>query len=322
MRIVPLSGKKAAGRSALVDDGDYDLVSRYHWCARETACTTYAQTNIVRDGRRSTLLMHILIMGLSGIDHINHDGLDNQRLNLRPATVLENSRNARKLREATSSFKGVTARRRGARVVYQARIRVNGATRSLGVFDSEKDAARAYDNCARQEFGEFAYFNFPDSSAVPGQPRSSRLAVDDAPIVAMRVAGATFTAIGDELGITATTARRRFYATTGIKVPTLRREAPPEAVAALRASGMSFVDIGVCMGISPDTAAVRYREATGEHPRPHPYAVPDSLIVQLRDDGLSFAVIAERVGMSAPGVRFRYRKATDGVTSGLASEAT
>src|SRR5580704_8392166 len=98
METVPLHGKKAAGRVALVDDEDYELVMQYRWHVWETPPTAtrrgtgpYARANIGygRSERRSAA-MHCLIMGQRGIDHIDHDTLNNQRSNLRPASHRQN----------------------------------------------------------------------------------------------------------------------------------------------------------------------------------------------------------------------------------------
>lgn len=168
MKTVPLHGEKAAGRVALVDDADYDLVMRYKWFVYEKPATAttrgsgpYATANTGHGrGTRSTLRMHCLIMGAKGIDHRDHNGLNNQRSNLRPATQSQNGGNRRPHLDAASPYKGVqwnAGKRRWA-----ARIILNRRTRHLGYFWSELAAAYAYDAAARELFGEFACPNFPD----------------------------------------------------------------------------------------------------------------------------------------------------------------
>lgn len=163
MRTVPLHGKRAAGRVARVDDEDYEIVSRYRWhvCEKPPKGTgrgsgPYAQTVI---GKRS-VFMHVLIMGRPYIDHEDHDGLNNQRYNLRPADQSQNNQNQRPQLGRTSQFKGV--RYIGRRGVWQANIKLNGQSRHLGDFASELQAAYAYDAAAREMFGKFACPNFPD----------------------------------------------------------------------------------------------------------------------------------------------------------------
>ena len=165
---VPLHGKKAAGRVALVDDTEYPLVSQYIWHVAEYPRKgnrrprgPYAITNARRaDGKWTTLQMHTLITGYRQTDHRDHNGLNNQRSNLRDATNVENMRNSRGHIRRKSRFKGVSYQG------WQARITANGKYHNLGFFDNEEDAARAYDRAARELHGEFAYLNFPDTDPV------------------------------------------------------------------------------------------------------------------------------------------------------------
>lgn len=91
------------------------------------------------------------------VDHINHDALDNRRANLRVCTQSQNLGNQiRKL--GSSKYKGVSWHKAAQK--WHARIQKNDAHVSLGLFDSETDAARAYDSAAREHFGEFALCNF------------------------------------------------------------------------------------------------------------------------------------------------------------------
>jgi hypothetical protein len=160
---VPLYGRHARGRVALVDDGDYTLVMQYRWHVREVRRPSggvngpYAITGY----GRATIFMHNLIMGQVGIDHANGYGLDNRRLNLRPATNGQNMANRRANINTSSPYKGVDWAGNCGSGKWRARIRVNGARYSLGFFDDEREAAEAYDAAARVAFGEFARTNFP-----------------------------------------------------------------------------------------------------------------------------------------------------------------
>lgn len=174
MKTVPLHGKLARGRVALVDDGDYDLVMQYRWFVREDSkgaglkpSGPYAATWLPRSGddsRGRNIFMHVLIMGFTGIDHENGNGLDNRRPNLRPATRSQNKANTSRYNgriPGSSAFKGVYWREREKR--WHAMIRVNGRGISLGYFHDEMQAARAYDAAAREHFREFARTNFQDA---------------------------------------------------------------------------------------------------------------------------------------------------------------
>lgn len=145
---------------ALIDDEDIERVSQYDWTIRHSGTTRYAVTGSNKIGK-SQRMMHRYILGLQQgelADHINGNGLDNRRCNLRRVTAAENARNcfAQKREEPKASrFKGVT--RAGGKWV--AKINHGGAVDVLGSFDDEQAAARAYDAAAEERFGSFAKTN-------------------------------------------------------------------------------------------------------------------------------------------------------------------
>ncbi len=139
-------------RSATVDLADLSLVSAYHWVFNGR----YAYAR-VPGGK--FVLMHRLIVGdddTECVDHIDGDGLNNQRYNLRPATRKENSRNRNSV-SGRSKFKGVTRDTKTQR--WRAKITVDGKIIRLGGFKSERLAAKAYDAAAEDLHGEFAKTN-------------------------------------------------------------------------------------------------------------------------------------------------------------------
>jgi len=94
------------------------------------------------------------------VDHINHNGLDNRKANLRPATRAQNNYNRQRQRNKTSTeYKGISWRK--DRKKWVAEIRVDYKGICLGYFDDEIGAARAYDSAARIFQGEYAELNFP-----------------------------------------------------------------------------------------------------------------------------------------------------------------
>lgn len=94
------------------------------------------------------------------IDHINRNGLDNRRSNLRIATRSQQRANQLK-RTHHTTYKGIFAW--GNK--WAARISYDNKKYHLGVFDFQEDAAKAYDEAARRLHGQFARLNFP----LPGE---------------------------------------------------------------------------------------------------------------------------------------------------------
>lgn len=144
------------GGVAIVDDADHEFLSQWSWYARKGSgqTTWYA----VSTGPEKLLMHRVILLPSPSreVDHINHDGLDNRRCNLRSCSTAENQHNNRPIK-GSSKFKGVD--RRGDR--WRARIRVHGSPIYIGVFRSEELAAAAYDEAARLHFGDFACLNFP-----------------------------------------------------------------------------------------------------------------------------------------------------------------
>ncbi|MGH6691022.1 MAG: HNH endonuclease, partial [Gammaproteobacteria bacterium] len=105
------------------------------------------------------------------IDHVNGDRLDNRRANLRLAQRSQNMANG-PARLRTSQYRGVSWRRRGK--AWQAHIMVNRGNHFLGLYESETDAARAYDLAAVAAFGEYARPNLPELINEPAPMRRMR----------------------------------------------------------------------------------------------------------------------------------------------------
>jgi hypothetical protein len=89
------------------------------------------------------------------VDHINHNGLDNRRINLRIATARQNKQNTKIQKSNTSGYKGVTK----DRTKWRAMIRISGKRVHLGMFDDKRDAAIAYNRAAIKYHGDFACIN-------------------------------------------------------------------------------------------------------------------------------------------------------------------
>lgn len=152
------------GKSALVDDEDYELLSKYRWCATRGRNTWYAWRHSYHDGNIETIAMHRLILaapdGLE-VDHIDGDGLNNTRSNLRLATRSQNLHNGKRLKNNTSGYKGVHWVKYTLHAgKWRSRIYVGGRAIHLGVFADREEAAKAYDKAALEMCGEYARTNF------------------------------------------------------------------------------------------------------------------------------------------------------------------
>lgn len=138
----------------MVDDEDYPLLSCIKWNVYKDKKTCYAENKSF--GRMHSFLM--MPNKPLEVDHIDRNGLNNQRSNLRICTHQQNNWNQEKKVIGTSKYKGVYWF--ASRKKWIARMRINGKTTHLGCFIKEDDAARAYDNAARKHFKEFALLNF------------------------------------------------------------------------------------------------------------------------------------------------------------------
>lgn len=173
---IPLHGRKFSGLVAIVDREDAELVGQAAWRAvvvqtKEALATKRRILRYVSARRRDGvypefpryLYLHRLVMGVTDprihVDHINHDGLDCRKSNLRLVTHQQNHFNRRPNSGSTSKFKGVHWRKNEQK--WGAVICLNNSRINLGYFDSEIEAAIAYDNAAEELFGEFAYLNLP-----------------------------------------------------------------------------------------------------------------------------------------------------------------
>lgn len=151
------------GKFALIDKVDFELVSQHKWFAVKMGNYWRSTSNRKRKlgGKKAIIYMHRLIMNPPKrlmIDHINGNGLDNRRSNLRICTTAENQHNQHARQGGSSRYKGVDWKKRNKK--WQVRISVNCKHIHLGLFDNEIEAAHVYDQAAVKYHGEFANINY------------------------------------------------------------------------------------------------------------------------------------------------------------------
>lgn len=154
--VVPLT----KGYVAVIDAADADLVLKHRWCAlvcRSGVVYAMRGTRDRKAGTQTTIMLHREILGLPPgrvpqVDHVDRDGLNNRRANLRTCTAAQNVANQGIRKTSDSGIKGVRQTLYGRWI---ARICVDGNRRHLGTFETAEDAELAYRRAAQSAFGEF-----------------------------------------------------------------------------------------------------------------------------------------------------------------------
>jgi hypothetical protein len=153
MKRIPLT----RGLFALVDNTNYEWLSRWEWCAHPNGAENFYAMRSVYFPIKKSIWMHKEVFGGDQlVDHKNRDTLDNRRDNLRAATHSQNRANSKRRSNNTSGYQGVSRHK----LKWKAEIVMNQKFIYLGLFENLKDAALAYDDAALKHFGEFANTNF------------------------------------------------------------------------------------------------------------------------------------------------------------------
>lgn len=149
---------------AIVDDEDFEEVNKHKWCSSfsiYTKCYVAIRVLPKKDNdKKQMLLMHRFILNAPKefmVDHINHNSLDNRKINLRLCTNSQNQMNVLKHKKSLSGYKGVSLNKKNMKWI--SKIVINKKTINLGYFTDKIEAAKAYNEKAKELFGEFAYLN-------------------------------------------------------------------------------------------------------------------------------------------------------------------
>jgi hypothetical protein len=171
MKEIPLT----QGKVALVDDEDYEWLNQWKWFAFKGHKTYYARRAIYIHGKQKMLHLHRIIMNTPDdmqVDHIDHNGLNNQKSNLRNCDFLQNRQNSSargkseylgvSIKKKISTYKNINGEIKKYYYpnMFVSQITVNKRRTHLGYFNDKIEAAKAYDKAAKEYFGEFANLNF------------------------------------------------------------------------------------------------------------------------------------------------------------------
>lgn len=156
--------KLTQGHITIIDDEDYAIIAGYKWNAYIRSNKLLWATATIRiRGKNASVRMHRLITKATkdqDVDHINGNGLDNRKINLRFCTKSQNNFNRGPKASNTSGYKGVSFKNQYKKWV--AQIQINGKKKHIGYFNDPKEAAKAYNIKALELFGEFARINIID----------------------------------------------------------------------------------------------------------------------------------------------------------------
>lgn len=163
----------AQGYISLVDDEDFEWLSKWKWYAmkKKRGSDVYIRSvqrgTFYSDGTWKLLYLHRLLMKLQWgdkrvVDHINGNPLDNRKANLRVCTTPQNVRNRGKNSNNTSGYKGVSWDKEKKK--WSANIWLNNKSYFIGYYKTAKEASKAYDKKAIKMHGEFAYLNHREES--------------------------------------------------------------------------------------------------------------------------------------------------------------
>lgn len=159
--------KLTQGKVALVDDEDFEELNKHKWHTIKCKGIFYAfRQEYEKSKHKRRVLMHREILPIKTIgnviDHIDLNGLNNQKTNLRECSISQNNMNKSIYKNKKTKYKGVHVGYKSKKgQSFNACISINGRNLHLGVFLDEIEAAKAYDKAALEHYGKFSNINFP-----------------------------------------------------------------------------------------------------------------------------------------------------------------
>jgi hypothetical protein len=148
---------------ATIDKDDYKKIKDYGW---HFGPNGYASSWV----NKKHVLMHCIILGLKGVDHIDHNKLNNRKLNLRPCTCVENGRNNKLNKRNSTGYRGVSAVTLTSGIKrYRVTIGRDGTCVYIGTYDSAEEAGHIAEEKRKELFGKF--YNKLDKAHLPGVER-------------------------------------------------------------------------------------------------------------------------------------------------------
>jgi hypothetical protein len=159
MKEIVVHSKKHGNVVALVDDEDFEMLSKFHWWRGGNRKQYAYQSNSIGNRRYRHKAMHRMIMGYpdSFIDHRDGNGFDNRKENLRLCTQRQNTWNKSVQHNSKTGFRGVFFQKELGK--FRALIRIDGKQKHIGCFSNAIDAAIAWNNQALKSWGEYARLN-------------------------------------------------------------------------------------------------------------------------------------------------------------------
>ena len=162
-----IESRKHGKFTALIDEEDWDKVKDYKWRIDKPSSRPRYGPYVIgynKQLKKEGKLHRVIMDAPKGmlVDHIDGDGLNNTKQNLRLCTHKENQRNKKANYNNPTGFKGVKVHGNKYRARLSYKIGGKSGEHSLGIYNTPEEAARAYDKKAIELHGEFASLNFPE----------------------------------------------------------------------------------------------------------------------------------------------------------------